>query len=87
MGWGMISDLDDLELDGLKSTLTSWLGYTRENCRQYREACNNVEGVDGINVYIRRLFAVCAAAEGKKIRVLERALKKVSKEIKKRSFL
>lgn len=83
----MFSDLDDLELDGLKSTLTSWLEYTREERRQYREACNNVEGVAGINGYFRRLLAVCAAAEGKKIRILEHGLKKVSKEIKKRSFL
>lgn len=83
----MLSDLDDAELDGLKSALTSWLGYTREECRQYREACNSVEGVAGANGYIRRLLAVCAAAEGKKIRVLERGLKKVTKEIKKRSFL
>lgn len=40
----MLSDLDDLELDGLKSALTSWLDIVREDCRQYREVCNSVEG-------------------------------------------
>lgn len=83
----MLSDLDDAELDRMKSSLTSWLGRVREDCRQYREVCNRVEGVAGINGYIRRLLAVCASAEGKKIRVLERGLKKVTKEIEKRSFL
>ena len=83
----MFSDLDDAELDGMKSTLTSWLDIVREDCRQYREVCNSVEGFAGINGYIRRLLAVCAAAEGKKIRVLEHGLKKVTKEIEKRSFL
>lgn len=83
---GMFSNLDDAELDGAKSALTSWLDRTREDCRQYREACNDVEGVAGLDGYFRRLLAVCAAAEGKKIRVLEYGLKKLNKEIERRKY-
>ena len=83
----MFSDLDDLMLSELKSILTRWLDDARKTFDIYRKAKDGVKGVEAVHGYVRRLFAVCAAAEGKKIRVLEYGLKKVTKEIEKRSFL